>query len=218
MKPQLLIEQWGMPSGSLNESTGELVQQLVEAKQDAKGALYIEGVFLQAEVVNRNGRKYPRRVLENAVDKYIQEQVNSKQSLGELNHPSRPYVDPMQAALIIEKLWWEGNNVMGRARIVEGDHGAGDKAAALIRAGWVPGVSSRGLGVLKEKSGYNEVQEGFKLTVGVDIVWGPSAPSAYVKAIRESEEAFDNELQAITESQKDDAAFMAILNGLENLI
>ena len=218
MKPQLLIEQWGLPSGSLNESNGELVQQLVEAKQDAKGALYIEGVFLQAEVVNRNGRKYPRRVLENAVDKYIQEQVNSKQSLGELNHPSRPYVDPMQAALMIEKLWWEGNNVMGRARIVEGDHGAGDKAAALIRAGWVPGVSSRGLGVLKEKSGYNEVQDGFKLTVGVDIVWGPSAPSAYVKAIRESEEAFSNELQAITESQKDDAAFMAILNGLENLI
>lgn len=216
MKPQLLIEQWGLPSGSLNESSEPMVQ-LVEAKKDSSGALYIEGVFLQAEVVNRNGRMYPRRVLENAVNKYIQEQVNSKQSLGELNHPSRPYVDPMNAALMIEKLWWEGNNVMGRARIVEGDYGVGDKSAALIRAGWIPGVSSRGLGVLKEKSGYNEVQDGFKLTVGVDIVWGPSAPSAYVKAIRESEEAYNENSQALVESKKDDAAFMALLDGLENL-
>lgn len=216
MKPQLLIEQWGLPSGSLNESN-ETPIQLVEAKKDSTGALYIEGVFLQAEVVNRNGRLYPRRVLENAVNKYIQEQVNGKQSLGELNHPSRPYVDPMCAALIIEKLWWEGNNVMGRARIIEGDGAQGDKSAALIRAGWVPGVSSRGLGVLKEKSGYNEVQEGFKLTVGVDIVWGPSAPNAFVKAIRESEEISDNHESTIVESRKDDAAFMAILSGLENL-
>lgn len=216
MKPQLLIEQWGLPSGTMNESSESMVQ-LVEAKKDSSGALYIEGVFLQAEVVNRNGRMYPRRVLENAVNKYIQEQVNSKQSLGELNHPSRPYVDPMNAALMIEKLWWEGNNVMGRARIVEGDYGVGDKSAALIRAGWVPGVSSRGLGVLKEKSGYNEVQDGFKLTVGVDIVWGPSAPSAYVKAIRESEEAYNENSQALVESKKDDAAFMALLDGLENL-
>lgn len=216
MKPQLLIEQWGLPSGSLNESSEPMVQ-LVEAKKDSSGALYIEGVFLQAEVVNRNGRMYPRRVLENAVNKYIQEQVNSKQSLGELNHPSRPYVDPMNAALMIEKLWWEGNNVMGRARIVEGDYGVGDKSAALIRAGWIPGVSSRGLGVLKEKSGYNEVQDGFKLTVGVDIVWGPSAPSAYVKAIRESEDTYNENSQALVESKKDDAAFMALLDGLENL-
>ncbi|MGL5566722.1 MAG: hypothetical protein ACRDCE_07255 [Cetobacterium sp.] len=216
MKPQLLIEQWGLPSGSLNESSEPMVQ-LVEAKKDSSGALYIEGVFLQAEVVNRNGRMYPRRVLEKAVDKYIQEQVSSKQSLGELNHPSRPYVDPMNAALMIEKLWWEGNNVMGRARIVEGDYGVGDKSAALIRAGWIPGVSSRGLGVLKEKSGYNEVQDGFKLTVGVDIVWGPSAPSAYVKAIRESEEAYNENSQALVESKKDDAAFLALLDGLENL-
>lgn len=216
MKPQLLIEQWGLPSGTLNESSEPMVQ-LVEAKKDSSGALYIEGVFLQAEVVNRNGRMYPRRVLEKAVDKYIQEQVSSKQSLGELNHPSRPYVDPMNAALMIEKLWWEGNNVMGRARIVEGDYGVGDKSAALIRAGWIPGVSSRGLGVLKEKSGYNEVQDGFKLTVGVDIVWGPSAPSAYVKAIRESEEAYNENLQALTESKKDDAAFLALLDGLESL-
>lgn len=212
MKPELLIEQWGLPSG-LNEST-EQVMTLVEAKQDSKGALYIEGIFLQAEVVNRNKRLYPRRVLEKAVNEYIIEQVSSKQSLGEMNHPNRPYADPERAALIIEKLWWEGNNVMGRARIVEGDHGVGDKAAALIRAGWVPGVSSRGLGALKEKAGYNEVQEGFKLTVGVDIVWGPSAPNAYVKAVMES--SFVTEATGLTKT--DDDKFKSLLESLNSLV
>lgn len=212
MKPQLLIEQWGLPSNSLNESEGQSV--LVEAKQNEKGSLYIEGIFLQAEVVNRNGRKYPKSVLEKAVANYIKEQVNSKQSLGELNHPARPYVDPMHAAIIIESLWWEGNNVMGRARIIEGDGAEGDKTAALIRAGWIPGVSSRGLGVLKEKSGYNEVQDGFKLTVGVDIVWGPSAPNAYVKAITESETSFNAEAQTL----KDDHAFNSLLECFEKLV
>lgn len=213
MKPQLLIEQWGLPSNSINESTPYNV--LVEAKQNEKGALYIEGVFLQAEVVNRNGRKYPRAVLEKAVANYINEQVNSKQSLGELNHPARPYVDPLHAAIIVEKLWWEGNNVMGRARIIEGDGAEGDKTAALIRAGWVPGVSSRGLGVLKEKSGYNEVQDGFKLTVGVDVVWGPSAPNAYVKAITESENTFNTTLD---QALKDDSQFKSLLERLEKLV
>jgi hypothetical protein len=209
MEPMLLIEQWGYPSGHLTEST-EYVTTIIEAKQEKSG-LWIEGVFLQAEVVNRNGRLYPKNVLEKAVAKYIQEQVTTRQALGEGNHPSRPFVDPMNAAILIEKLWWEGNNVMGRARIIEGDHGAGDKVAALIRAGWVPGVSSRGLGVLKEKSGYNEVQDGFKLTVGVDVVWGPSAPNAYVKAVTES---------TITESEvnNDDSTFAALTECFKNLV
>lgn len=214
MKPQLLIEQWGIPSSdAINESTGSR-SVLVEAKQDSKGALYIEGVFLQAEVVNRNKRLYPKRVLEKAVADYIAEQVNTKQSLGELNHPSRPFADPMHSCIIVEKLWWEGNNVMGRARIVEGDYGVGDKTAALIRAGWIPGVSSRGLGTLKEKAGYNEVQDGFKLTVGVDVVWGPSAPNAYVKPVMES--AFVTESQV--EEKKDDNAFRSLIESFQNII
>lgn len=215
MKPQLLIEQWGIPSSdAINESTGSYRNVLVEAKQDSKGALYIEGVFLQAEVVNRNKRLYPKRVLEKAVADYISEQVNTKQSLGELNHPSRPFADPMHSCIIVEKLWWEGNNVMGRARIVEGDYGVGDKTAALIRAGWIPGVSSRGLGTLKEKAGYNEVQDGFKLTVGVDVVWGPSAPNAYVKPVMEG--AFVTESQV--EEKKDDHAFRSLIESFQNLI
>lgn len=182
MSEMLLIEDWGLPGESLNGSP------LIESSE-SDGTLYIEGIFMQAEVVNRNKRLYPKRILEQAVDKYIKEQVNSKQALGELNHPPRASVDPMQAAILIEKLWWEGNNVYGRARVIEGDYGPGDKLAANIRAGWIPGVSSRGLGSLKSSGkGYNVVQEGYRLTVGVDVVWGPSAPDAMVtpKRIQES--------------------------------
>lgn len=213
MKEQLLIEQWGLPSGSLTES-GNHCTTLVEAKQEGNG-LWIEGIFLQAEVVNQNGRLYPRSVLESAINNYIKEQVNSHQALGELNHPSRPYVDPLQAAIIIEKLWWDGNNVMGRARIIEGDGAQGDKTAALIRAGWIPGVSSRGLGVIKEKSGYNEVQSGFKLTVGVDVVWGPSAPNAYVKAVMESASITESESLEVS---KDDKMFASLTECFERLV
>lgn len=152
-----------------------------------KGALYLEGVFLQANVLNGNKRIYPKPVLAAAVDRYITEQVNTHQALGELNHPQRPMPNPEKACILIEKLWWVGNDVHGRARIIEGDGGTGDKLAALIRAGWVPGVSSRGLGRLQRNSrGLNEVQPGYRITVGVDVIWGPSAPDAHVRAIQES--------------------------------
>lgn len=184
-QPQLLIENWGQPTGVTDVRPGTLQ----EGDSNLAPGLYIEGIFLQSNVVNRNKRYYPKQVLESAVAKYIKEQVNSKQALGELNHPPRANVDPMQAAIIIEEMWWQGNDVYGRARIIEGDNGPGDKLAANIRAGWVPGVSSRGLGRVKDSGrGYNIVQEGFALTVGVDVVWGPSAPDAWVKPkeIRES--------------------------------
>lgn len=178
---QLLIENWGIPSG-LNSSSNAITDVITESEHGLKPGLYISGVFMQAEVVNRNKRLYPKKVLQEAVSKYITEQVDTKQSLGELNHPPRANVDPNQAAILIEKLWWEGNNVMGIARIIEGDNGPGDKLAANIRAGWIPGVSSRGLGALQSSGkGYNVVKEGFRLTVGVDAVWGPSAPDALVK-------------------------------------
>ena len=196
MQEELLIEHWGNPYHESSEG-----QPLIESIDLGSGKLSIQGVFMQAEVINGNKRLYPKAILEKAVDKYIKEQVISKQALGELNHPPRANVDPMQACILIEDLWWEGNNVMGKARIVEGDYGAGDKLAALIRAGWVPGVSSRGLGALKASGkGYNIVQEGYRLTVGVDVVWGQSAPDARVKPIVES-----NEPEELAESETDKA-------------
>lgn len=204
---ELLTETWGQPSGVGN------AESLIESVQDkGKGALFIEGIFMQANVVNGNKRVYPKKVLEKSVTKYIQEQVNTKQALGELNHPPRPYVDPREAAIIIEKLWWDGDNVMGRARIIEGDAGNGDKTAALIRSGWRPGVSSRGLGSVKKTStGINEVQEGFMLTVGVDVVWGPSAPSAYPRAFTESKEL-------PTQKNGADEVFSRLAENLGNLL
>ena len=207
-EPQLLVEHWGQPYDVINVGT-----QLTESStKGLKPGLYIEGIFLQANVVNRNNRLYPKPVLEKAIDRYMAEQVRTFQALGELNHPPRAMVDPMQAAIIIEDMWWEGDNVLGRARIIEGDHGPGDKLAANIRAGWKPGVSSRGLGKVKASGrGHNVVQEGFRLTVGVDAVWGPSAPDAYVSPIQITESA-DVYMPL---KRSDDAAFNTLIAIME---
>jgi hypothetical protein len=209
-EPQLLIEHWGQPYDVTEIKASQLDESTATGQRPG---LYIEGIFLQADVVNRNKRVYPKTILETAIERYMNEQVKTSQALGELNHPPRAMVDPMQAAIIIEDMWWKGNDVYGRARIIEGDHGPGDKLAANIRAGWIPGVSSRGLGSLTETNkGYKIVNEGFKLTVGVDAVWGPSAPDAWVtpKQISESHEAApavakksaDEAFKALTESLK----------------
>lgn len=181
---ELLIEQWGTPTYNKDAEHHTLVESFDDK---VTGNLYIQGVFLQANVINRNKRVYPKKVLEKAVDKYIREQVETKQALGELNHPTSATPDPRNCCIIIEKMWWEGDNVIGKARVIEGDHGDGDKLASLIRAGWIPAVSSRGLGRTKDSgAGYKIVQEGYVLTVGVDVVWGPSAPNAYVQPVVES--------------------------------
>ncbi|AAQ17884.1 gp21 prohead core scaffold protein and protease [Aeromonas phage Aeh1] len=206
-EPYLLTEDWGQP-GKVGDAN------VVVESIESNGKLYIEGIFMQSEVVNGNKRMYPKKVLQEAVTKYIKEQVDTRQALGELNHPARANVDPLHAAIIIEKLEMRGNDVWGRARIIEGDYAEGDKTAALIRAGWIPGVSSRGLGTVKaNRYGINEVQEGFKLTVGVDVVWGPSAPNAYVKPVVESLAAHIEEKKKVS----NDDAFLALAEALKNL-
>lgn len=211
-EPQLLIEHWGQPSAVTDVSA----LQLDEAKSNLKPGLYIEGIFLQAEVVNRNRRLYPKKILERAVDTYIKEQVETQQALGELNHPPRANVDPMQAAIIIEDMWWEGNNVYGRARVIEGDNGPGDKLAANIRAGWKPGVSSRGLGSVKDSGrNYSVVQEGYRLTVGVDVVWGPSAPDAWVKAKQVNESAGPETSKKVDTVNENQEAFSKLIANLK---
>ncbi|QPI17872.1 prohead assembly protein [Pectobacterium phage POP12] len=206
----LLTEDWGLPCHNISDS----LLESVGTKKDGK--LYIEGIFLQAEKLNGNKRVYPKYVLEQAVDVYIKTQVNTKQSLGEMGHPNRPTVDPMFACILIEKLWWKGNDVYGRAVVIEGDNGAGDKLAALIRAGWIPGVSSRGMGKLTDTGkGYYLVQEGYKLAVGVDVVWGPSAPDAHVKALRESKE--EPEQEKIESNKNSDDSFRKLSERLKGL-
>lgn len=221
----LLVETWDNPVlETLVESTDQSGnQQLVplnEAIDKGPGKLYIRGIFMQAEVKNRNGRIYPKPVLEPAVDKYIKNVVNTKQALGETNHPPRPNVDPDRASILIEKLWWEGNNVLGIAKVIEGDGGPGDKLAANIRAGWVPGLSSRGLGSVKNDPVRKAmvVNEGYTINVAADVVWGPSAPDAYGSSYIQSESC-ESSANSITEATNtnDDEAFKQLIEQLSKI-
>ena len=134
---------------------------------------------------NRNGRSYPRSVMENALNQYSK-LVEDKRALGELNHPSHPNVNLERASHIIESLEWDGNNIMGKARIMT-EMPMGKIAKGLLDEGVKIGVSTRGLGSLQEKNGINVVQNDFTMTA-IDIVGDPSAPDAFVEGIMEGAE------------------------------
>lgn len=153
-------------------------------ESEGSGGMYLTGVFMQAEKLNRNGRVYPKHVLERAVSAYMQEHSRNRlPMLGELNHPPRADIDPLKAAIVVEDMWWVGNDVHGRARVLVGDGAEGDKLHSLLKAGFIPGVSSRGLGSLTDSGkGYKIVNEGYRLTVPIDVVLCPSAPDAFLKA------------------------------------
>jgi hypothetical protein len=146
-------------------------------------ALYIEGIFAQSNIKNRNGRVYPKEVMEQSVDAYITNYVSQRRALGELNHPDRPFADPNEAAILIESLTWDGDNVIGKARVM--DTHKGKNVAALLEAGFNMGVSTRGLGSINEVNGTKYVQNDFLMTA-VDCVDQPSAPNAYVSSLYES--------------------------------
>ena len=162
----------------------EDVEYLVEGSGDNKN-YYIEGVFMQAEQKNRNGRVYPKRFITPAVDKYITEYVNQNRALGELNHPSGPTVNLDKVSHIIKELHCNGNNFIGKAKVL--DTPMGKIVKNLIEEGAKLGVSSRGMGSLKKSGGINEVQNDFILSA-VDIVADPSAPDAFVNGILESKQ------------------------------
>jgi hypothetical protein len=169
----------------------EDVEYLVEGSGDNKN-YYIEGVFMQAEQKNRNGRVYPKRFITPAVDKYITEYVNQNRALGELNHPSGPTVNLDKVSHIIKELHCNGNNFIGKAKVL--DTPMGKIVKNLIEEGAKLGVSSRGMGSLKKSGGINEVQNDFILSA-VDIVADPSAPDAFVNGILEGKEwIWDNGL------------------------
>lgn len=159
---------------------------LSEGKGDQK-KLYIKGPFLQAEKVNRNNRVYPQRVMDSAVAKYIEEYVKHSRALGELNHPPEPVVNPERAAIMTTNLQKDGIYWVGTAKVLSTP--MGKIVENLLNDGVKIGVSSRGLGSLKStREGINEVQQDFVLTTAADVVFDPSAQSAFVEGVYESKE------------------------------
>ena len=161
------------------------VKYLTEKKEDGSKSVYIEGIFMQAERPNRNGRIYGKGIMEREVERY-QKLIGEKRSLGELGHPPNPQINLNQVSHLITGLRFEGNDIYGKAKIL--DTPMGKIAKNFIEEGVLLGVSSRGLGSVKlNKEGVNEVQDDFHLAT-VDIVADPSAPDAFVQGIMESAE------------------------------
>jgi hypothetical protein len=170
----------------------EEVKLLTEEK-DGQKHLYIEGVFLQSEVRNRNGRVYPFSVLEKEVGRYNEEYVTKGRALGELGHPDGPTVNLDRVSHRITSLKAEGNNFVGKARIL--DTPMGNIAKSLLGEGVKLGVSSRGMGSIDRREDANYVMDDFMLATAADIVADPSAPDAFVNGIMEGKEwVWDNGL------------------------
>jgi len=164
------------------EYTEQNIQCLVEAKEDGSKSYTIEGVFAQAEQKNRNGRIYPKMIMENAVKKYAKEQVATKRAVGELNHPDGPTVNLDKVSHLITDLKVEDNNVMGKATILGTP--MGEIVKGLLEGGVQLGVSTRGMGSLEKRGDAMYVKDDFMLNT-IDIVQDPSAPGAFVNGIME---------------------------------
>ena len=161
------------------------VKFIVEGKGNAK-KMYIEGVFLQGDIKNRNGRMYPVATLSKEVNRYNEVFVNKGRALGELGHPDGPTVNLDRVSHKIVSLEQKGNNFMGKAQLL--DTPMGKIAKSLIGEGVTLGVSSRGVGSLREDQGCKVVGEDFMLATAADIVADPSAPDAFVSGIMEGKE------------------------------
>ena len=160
------------------------VRLLTEEKEGKKN-YFIEGVFMQSETKNRNGRIYPLATMSKEIERYNKEYVTQNRAMGELGHPEGPTVNLERVSHIIKDLKQDGNDVYGRAKILDTPYGKIVKN--LMDEGAKLGVSSRGMGTLKEQDGVNVVQEDFMLA-SVDVVADPSAPNAFVNGIMEGKE------------------------------
>ena len=159
-------------------------QVIEESAADGKKYQYIHGIFMQANKKNRNQRIYPRGIMESAVDIFTKDLVSKKRALGELNHPQRLNVDPAEACHLITELYWNGDDVYGKARVLEGTP-KGAILKGLLDGGVCMGVSSRAAGsVRKNSQGINEVQNDLRIAT-VDVVADPSAPDAFVQGLME---------------------------------
>lgn len=163
------------------------VRYLVEAdEKTGKKIHFIEGIFMQAEKQNKNGRVYPKRVLDKEVQRYNQDYVTKNRAFGELGHPDSPTINLDRVSHMITKLYPDGNNIIGKAKILDTPNG--NIVKSLLDGGASLGVSTRGVGSLKPHNGYQLVQDDFHLATAADIVADPSAPEAFVRGIMEDAE------------------------------
>jgi len=157
-----------------------------EAKEDGKKNYYIEGIFLMGDQPNKNGRVYESKILAKEVARYTKELIETNRAYGELGHPAGPSINLDRVSHMIKSLTQEGSDFIGRAKLT--DTPMGNIAMNLLDEGANLGVSSRGMGTLKEKSGYMQVQDDFMLATAADIVADPSAHKAFVRGVMENVE------------------------------
>ena len=162
------------------------VEYITEEKENGKKDYKIKGIFMQADIKNRNGRVYPMEILQKEVKRYNKQYINEKRAFGELGHPDGPTVNLERASHMITGLYPDGKNFIGEAKILS-TH-MGNIVKNLMDEGAKLGVSSRGMGSLDQKNGANYVRDDFYLATAADIVADPSAPNAFVEGIMEGKE------------------------------
>ena len=162
------------------------IEYITEDNTDGGKNYYINGVFMQGNIKNRNGRMYPMETLVREVKRYHKDYVIENRAYGELGHPQGPTINLERVSHMIKELKQDGNNIIGKAKIM--DTPAGKIVKSLMKEGCKLGVSSRGMGTLRQKGGINMVQSDFQLATAADIVADPSAPAAFVEGIMEGVE------------------------------
>ena len=162
------------------------VEYITEQKENGKKNYKIKGIFMQADIKNRNGRIYPQEVLEKEVRRYNKDQINNNRAYGELGHPEGPTINLERASHMITTLQPDGKNFIGEAKVLSTP--MGEIVKNLMDEGAKLGVSSRGMGSLNQKNGANYVRDDFYLATAADIVADPSAPNAFVQGIMEGKE------------------------------
>ena len=170
----------------MSESTLQDVEYITEQNEDGKKNYKIKGVFMQADIKNKNGRVYPMEILQKEVKRYNKEFINEKRAYGELGHPEGPTVNLERASHMITALYPDGKNFIGEAKVLSTP--MGEIVKSLMDEGAKLGVSSRGMGSLEQKNGANYVRDDFYLATAADIVSDPSAPSAFIEGIMEGKE------------------------------
>lgn len=194
------------------------VEFITEEKNGVKEH-YITGIFMQSEQKNRNGRVYPKAILEREVGRYNENYVKKNRAFGELGHPDSPAINLDRVSHMITKLYPDGNNFIGKAKIVDTPNGKIVKS--LLDGGACLGVSTRGVGSLKPANGYQLVQDDFRLATAADIVADPSAPDAFVQGIMEGtnwiltnqgwkEVDYENAKKQLTEANRNDIEDVAL--------